>query len=600
MALQAGAALTVLLESANNLLIGASKRPAVDTSVFREFRRQLVSGVPLADCDTPICTVPELVGTYDHYPTADWNYDKWIEPGSCLTVIQRNLLEDDVILKQPLRMLGAAGSGKTLIMQLLGIRRLRLAQETSDQIRILYVVHNGEMANTVRNRFMTLGASEFLNPGSSQYREISTLFEYCRSNLDLPFTSIIDKDAHQTKAYQREMVLDCTNRVFKNNIDEVSKSPLFSQLLEKDYLVAFVDLISSEIAVTIKGRDLTNSRNRYVESEKPLSRLHHLLSQSERRILFDIYVAYHHLVFEQHEVLDSDDVALTLLGRLRTPLWEMKRRKHGFDFVFVDETQLFNENERLLFSFLTKGDRDYIPIVLALDEAQELRGAVSSGFGILGIENLSNQMLYSVHRSTRGILALAFFIIQRTTDLFSTEFPDFTSDTVTLVPDDHPLAKDPKLVVRGESPNISKSVLKEVRALRKEKIKQIGIVVHSEKYWAEIQDLLMGDRKQLNLIVHTTRGEAFDPKQSVIVLTRPESVGGQEFDAVISVGLEKGMVPRNVSNHGGLSAALEQQALREMYLAFTRARYRLIIVNSKESTPNSVIQAAINAGLIVA
>ena len=92
-------------------------------------------------------------------------------------------------------------------MQLLGIRRLRLAQETSDQIRILYVVHNGEMANTVRNRFMTLGASEFLNPGSSQYREISTLFEYCRSNLDLPFTSIIDKDAHQTKAYQREMVL---------------------------------------------------------------------------------------------------------------------------------------------------------------------------------------------------------------------------------------------------------------------------------------------------------------------------------------------------------------------------------------------------------
>jgi len=41
---------------------------------------------------------------------------------------------------------------------------------------------------------------------------------------------------------------------------------------------------------------------------------------------------------------------------------------------------------------------------------------------------------------------------------------------------------------------------------------------------------------------------------------------------VLSVGLEQGVVPPRVLNNESLSASLEQQALREIYLAFSRAR----------------------------
>lgn len=82
------------------------------------------------------------------------------------------------------------------------------------------------------------------------------------------------------------------------------------------------------------------------------------------------------------------------------------------------------------------------------------------------------------------------------------------------------------------------------------------------------------------------------------MLTRPVYAGGQEFDAVILVGLEQGVTPPRVVDNDALSSAVEQQSVREMYLAITRARYRVIIVLSAGSSPTSIIHDAERAGLI--
>jgi len=83
-----------------------------------------------------------------------------------------------------------------------------------------------------------------------------------------------------------------------------------------------------------------------------------------------------------------------------------------------------------------------------------------------------------------------------------------------------------------------------------------------------------------------------------VAVARPETIGGQEFDAVVAVGLEQGVVPPRVSSNQALSVALEQQALREMYVSFTRARFRLILVVSHRSAPTAIIAAAARAGFI--
>ena len=74
-------------------------------------------------------------------------------------------------------------------------------------------------------------------------------------------------------------------------------------------------------------------------------------------------------------------------------------------------------------------------------------------------------------------------------------------------------------------------------------------------------------------------------------------MGGQEFDAVVAVGLEQGLVPPRIQNNDAFAATLEQQALREMYLSFTRARYQLKVVVKRGARPTRVLQEAVKAGV---
>jgi superfamily I DNA/RNA helicase len=301
-------------------------------------------------------------------------------------------------------------------------------------------------------------------------------------------------------------------------------------------------------------------------------------------------------VFEYFEVLDSDDIALSLLGRLRSPLWELQRKSRGYDFVFVDEAQLFNENERRVLPLLTKKSA-YVPIVLALDEAQDIYAQSSAGLATLGIPDIANENLGSIHRSTRAIVQLAFFIIQRSTDLFGADFPDFTSIADVMEPDNHPLAVAPKIdTVSADSKNLGRFVLKRIRDLRKANLRQIAVICHADIYWDQLETELKS--ADLPLHVLTQRGTRLPSDQPLVVLSKPLYVGGQEFDAAILVGLEQGVVPPRIANNEALSSALEQQCVREMYLAVTRARYRVAVVMTDGAVPNSVLQEAEKAALI--
>jgi hypothetical protein len=596
-------ALPALTAAANAVIARAVLRPPLES-----VPTNLAALLKVANRseDRPIADVPHMtgaeIGARKAYETIEWTYDDWIAPSSSLTQEQRRILESDVLLQQPVRLIGAAGAGKTLLMQLLAIRRLRAAPTGSTGSRILYVVHNTAMMHNLFGRFITLGASEYLDsgPASEPSLEIRTLFDYSRSHLGVEGTDVIDPDAQATKAFQQEIAAQAISEVFEKRratLSDRNEAPLLSAVAENEALRRiFAEVAVAEIGVAIKGHGLQSDRGRYVGSERALSRLHWALRPQERDLFFDIFEVYHREVFERFEVLDTDDLAVSLLGQMRTPIWEMKRRKSGYDFVFVDETQLFNENERRIFPLLTRGDRTYVPVALALDQAQDVRGTLSAGLGLLGIKAIADEKLTSIQRSTASILRLAFSVIQRTTDLFGTDFPDFTKTAASLVPENHPFAAPPKLVVPSdENASLGKFVLKQVRALRKQELRHVAVIVHPEEYWNEIHSRLVS--ANLPLQVLTTRGERIESAKSV-VLTHPGSVGGQEFDAVVVVGLEQGRVPPRVQGNEALAAALEQRALREIYVSFTRARYRLVIVNAARSAPTTLLSDAIGANVL--
>ncbi len=586
--------------AANEFLYSAHRRPNIDSASYAELRQAFHQAGKVSEpIHGPVAVVPSLGELDDNAGGLD--YSGWIAANSPLSAAQRAILEQDVILRQPLRILGPAGSGKTLLMQLLAIRRLVDAEEKKASCVILFIVHNQAMAEMVFSRFIDLGVSRFLE-GVDRKLSVMTLSGYCREVLADDEVPVIDVDAAETKRFQLAMVLENLRKLFKEydgKLDDREHYPLIRQIYQKaDLQGVFAEILVAEFGIAIKSRGLNYDKEKYVYSEAPLSRLHSILTTAERDFVFDVFVSYSRFITDESGLLDPDDLAITMLSRLRTPLWQIKRKKIGFDFVFIDETQLFNENERRLFTLLTKGTANHVPVVLALDEAQSLSQLSIAGFGTMGIQSLADESLSTVFRSTVSILKLAFFVIQRSTDLFGPEFPDFTRSAASIISDDHRLAQPPIIRCGGQLRGpLGKTVIKVAGELRSANLRQVAVIVHTERYWDNIIAELRASR--LPLLVLSTRGEKIDPTQALIVVSKPEFVGGQEFDAVIAVGLEEGLVPPQVSGQDSLQAGLEQRALREMYVAFTRARYRLVVLNSTGSHLTPVLRDAVKAQLIL-
>ena len=525
-------------------------------------------------------------------------YMDWVASGSLLTDGQRRILFSDAIKQHPLRIVGPGGSGKTLLMQLLVLRRLELAKVASENIRILYVVHNSAMASLVKNRFAVLDSSSGLINTSSRIVEIYTLADYGRQQLNLDHHALIDADGYQSKLFQLDQIAIALEDCLDKMPQLVAESSLLTEVQSsQDLRLVFATLIMTEISNAIKGHGLDGDIRRYVESERPVSRLHGVLSQGERDFVFKVFQKYHDTVFGDYKVLDTDDIALSVLGRLRTPIWELKRSTEGFDFVFVDETQLFNENERRLFSLFSNRKFKHVPVILALDEAQNLYGQASAGIATLGIPDVASENLTSIHRSTRSIIRLAFFVIQRSTDLFGSDFPDFTSLVNQMENDDHPLAKKP-YVARPFGLQLGALVLNEVHKLRTGNLRQVAVICYAEQYWETLVYAFSQSAMPFQLLLK--RGDRIAPEHPVVALTRPSYVGGQEFDAVILVGLEQGLVPPRVANNDALASAVEQQSIREIYLGVTRARYRVVVVLSPGATLNALMTDAIGGDVLAA
>jgi superfamily I DNA/RNA helicase len=592
--------LAPLCKKANQILEIQRRGPILEFPDFQALRDSLAPSQnrpPLSD----VTIAAEFRESFDSgqtpYETRYWSYDKWIQ-SNALNEAQRRILESDALQKHPVRVIGPAGSGKTLLMQLLAMRYLISAQRKAANTSILYVVHNSAMAQMVADRFRTLGAEEFMT-SSSQALDVITLASYGQGRVGIPDSMVIDKDAQKTKQFQLEQVRASLREILGINQEAVAnKSRLLTQVSKSDDLFSiFSLLIMAEISSAIKGRGLIDDERRYVGAEAPLSRLHRILNTFERKIVYDCFRRYNQVVFEEYELLDSDDVAISLLGRLRTPIWQLKRKTEGFDFVFIDEAQLFNENERRIFPFLSKGTTPHAPIVLALDAAQEPFGFSSAGLAAVGIADIEDKELPSTHRSTQEIIDLAFFVIQQTTDLFGPDFPDFKRVEVGLSASQKVLAAPPVIVECNEdAKNFGRFVVKTVQKLRAKNVRQIAVICHGETYWEEMRQEFLASQLPLHVLVQ--RGEKLTPDQPLVVLSRPNLIGGQEFDAVVLVGLEQGLVPPRIADNAALAAAIEQQVMREMYLSITRARTRLIVAINQGSMPNSIIEGAKAQSLI--
>ena len=132
--------------------------------------------------------------------------------------------------------------------------------------------------------------------------------------------------------------------------------------------------------------------------------------------------------------------------------------------------------------------------------------------------------------------------------------------------------------------------------MRSDNLWRIAIVCLAEQYWLPaLKELRDSD---LPLHVIEARGERLPATDPLVVLGRPEHLGGQEFDAVLLLGAEQGLAPPRVLDNDALAVAVEQRFLRELYLSVTRAKHQVEVLLAKGAVLTKVLADAVGAGLL--
>lgn len=542
---------------------------------------------------------------------AGCDYDQWYY---YLTKAQKDFVEGP--LTSPHRIEGPAGTGKTLSLVLKCIAQVRRAREQSQEHRALFVAHSAATRKAIEQMFEPEASIERSGDNALfalQSLKVTTLHELCGELLryDLSDADLLDRDAFESKQSQFLYLLEALQEVIQADLPShrPHMSAQFIDFIERtdEWLVA--DVLQHEIGVMIKGR-----ADEDLEKYRRLPKLSYGLpveSAGDKSFAFLIFKAYQRRLQASGQ-FDTDDVVLSALQQLDTPIWRRRRAKEGYDAIYVDETHLFNINELSIFHRLTRTQESF-PIAYSADVAQSLgdRGWAEVGFsealrvGVETVGDKSNQTVFSsIFRCSPDIVNLAFSVTSSGATLF-TNFHDpllaaasaFTEveERKSLFPAYVFFPSDEAML--RECFTVAETYATEMRSSRGD----VAIVVFGSELFSSVEREAKEANKPVEVLKHRGDMEVVRKARASgrFVLSTPDYVGGLEFDAVVLVGVDKGRVPPKLSHSSFDSDNFVSYATHQrLYVAITRARFRVAILGVKARGVSDVLISAVSHGLL--
>lgn len=520
-------------------------------------------------------------------------------------------------ITKPTRIEGAAGTGKTLALMLKAIYTLRAAKERGDACHLVFVTHSDATKRTIEEVASVIDSDGFVMSDrrlSLQSVKVCTLSELCADVLrqSISESEFIDRDAMESKELQLLYISESLDRAIREELPGHSKfmSPEMVAFMEGEERWRIVTMLQHEISVIIKGR-AAEDLDRY-KKVPPLKYGLPIKSDADKGFIFTIYGIYSKYLSDAGQ-FDNDDVVLTTIGQLDTPIWRRRRIRDGYDAVLIDETHLFNINELQLFHYFTMTEVPY-PIVYSVDRSQavgdkgwsieDIASTIASEPEDSGLANGEREVVQTVFRSSAEIVNLAFAVLSSGATLFTNFDNPMTAASSGFTEQEERICADPVFYnVIGEQA-VLEAAFNRAEALREElgcRRSDILIVSLSNEVIKGLVDF--AEAKNKPLLILTKRGDATavqaarDSAQWVV--GHADFVGGLEFQAVVIVGVDGGRVPPNGGNDNFSSKNfLSYVSHNRLYVAISRARYRVEMLGERARGPSRLISPAIQAGLV--
>jgi superfamily I DNA/RNA helicase len=525
-------------------------------------------------------------------------YESW---KSFLTDTQKKFIYNKNLTTS--RIEGPAGSGKTLSLILRAMFLLKKFYIENEQFRLIFITHSTATKDNIKNIISNeMNSSIFDRYASLVSINVTTLLEWCieNGNMRISLNDCLEPDALDSKQMQI-LYIEEIYKQFHSNEYISTYQHLISKPL-KDYIESIdsyllYDNLQKEFSIFIKGQ-----ANQDIEKYKNLAKsVFPVKTTDDRGFLFRIFDQYQRKL-EQINQFDVDDVILSAMGSLNTPIWKRIRNTQGYDYIILDETQLFNFNELSILQYINKEDcRDHISFSQDVSQSAGDIGFGSTTFEEIGDLAVSEDDTYNfetVFRCSQEIAEVAFKIL--------TSSPTLLTNVRNPMHQINIVSNDPSSIIHPyyfEHKNDSEMI--DFIYQRIDKLVKKFHIARSDMLIVATDHLLLSEIEKYGKI-HNKPIQFIEKRGDKTVLDNARNnglyvgsmidfVGGLEFDAVIILGVDGVRVPPNSDK----ATHFQQQAwVNKMYVAVTRAR-KLLELNANISNLRSpIIESALSSETI--
>lgn len=336
-------------------------------------------------------------------------YERWQEH---LTTEQSEALSTPI--DQSLRIIGPAGSGKTLALSLRAVQVARSTAVSSQGQKILIVTHSWAMAERIDGILMTLTGGNI--PDDVTVLPLLYVLDFHCGRGKRESIEVIGDDSKDGRVAAIELIQE----VLSQDDGRAKSRPNLSAWLSQALSSSTDSRIRSELALNLYDEftgvlsaeavsiDDTESIKAYLSAKRedwmpPFTRA------GDRRFVIEIYRAFLSKLSDRGAIT-TDQFVADAIRILETFTWRMRRETEGYDYIFVDELQLFDSQERLALELLGRS-RGGVPFVTAEDPSQGIFAPLHRRQASSGVD--ASVYLKAVHRFDSSIFELIKFIYQK-------------------------------------------------------------------------------------------------------------------------------------------------------------------------------------------
>lgn len=326
-----------------------------------------------------------------------------------LTPSQKDLLEHPI--DASLRIVGPAGSGKTLALCMRALQISRDPSVSATGKKILIATHSWAMAERID------GVLSVLNGGAPAMGittfPLLSLLQLHAGHIGQQRTDVIGDDSSDGRAKSLEIIqhiLASTERSERSGLSKWISDGLQAaegSRLRLELIINLYDEIAGVLTASGVSPDDPDSTRRYVNSARedwmpPFSTL------VDRGFVLAVYREFIRTLIDRSSIT-TDQFVLDSIRVLETFTWRMRKETDGYDYILIDELQLFDAQERSALELLGRS-KTGVPFVTAEDPSQGVFAALNARPGMT-----QNELVYldTVHRFNKEIFELISYIYQK-------------------------------------------------------------------------------------------------------------------------------------------------------------------------------------------